>query len=464
VTEALSIALAATKAPWSAALRSYVRDHCQGIAVEVVVDRAGLARAVTRADVLVVDDVMRTFSAQDIAGAQEHGVHVVGLCDQGAGMGRQYLEGLGADQIVPASAAPADLLGLLAQVGPRRQVGAGAPDRPAGQVKGPAARARKRRGVLCAWTKATGGTGLTEAVVAGAEHLARRSRVLVVEADEVAPVLVSRLLRSPEAGLAWAVSRAARGLRALPEGLSGPRGDGSAPVGHFDVICGTPGAGHVIGAAHLDKLLAEAVDRYDYVIVETSWLVGSPAPRERFSAARSVLSKAGSVVVFTSADPEGAARLVQWKAAALAAGVGAPCWAAFGRAAKSRYERDHLVGLVEANTGLYPYSGFSFLPEDPTVARARWNAEIVWKGPWAKSVHELVAVSVGAGPAGAGPSGGAPGGRVPAHGGPRDQGPQAGDESGQEGASRRQPPGPHVTVLPANNPDHNGKGPGVATL
>ena len=240
----------------------------------------------------------------------------------------------------------------------------------------------------------SGGTGLSEAVIAASEYLTKGARVLLVEAEEVAPVLVSRLVRSPEAGLPWAVSRAGQGLRALPEGLSGARDDGTAPLGHFDVICAPPSAAHVISPSHLAKLLAEAVGSYDYVLVETSWLVGTPSSRERFSAARAVLQKADSVVVFASADPEGAARLVQWKAAALAAGVAAPCWAVFGRARKGRYETDHLRNLVVANTGRHRFSGFGFLPEDQTVARSRWNAEMVWKGAWLRSVRELVGSSM----------------------------------------------------------------------
>ena len=124
--------------------------------------------------------------------------------------------------------------------------------------------------------------------------------------------------------------------------------------------------------------------------------MGSPSGRERFGAARAALVLADRVVVFASADPEGAARLVEWKATSLAAGVQAPCWAAFGRAGRSRYERTHLASLLASNTGNHPYAGVTFLPEDPTVARARWNAEIVWKGQWARAVKALAAVTTSA--------------------------------------------------------------------
>jgi hypothetical protein len=388
----IRLGVAATTASWSGALRSHIRDHTQGISVEVVMDRAGLVRVAPVLDVLVLDDIMRLFSAPDLACARDSGAHVIGLYDQGSGMGSDYLGRLGADQVLPASTPPAELVDAVLLVGPREQgrptvADRAGPERPS--LLAGRASAKRSRCVLSAWTKVSGGAGLSEAVVAAAEQLARRARVLVVEADEVAPVLASRLLRSTDSGLAWAVSRAGLGHRALPEGLSGPRGDGTAPLGHFDVVCAAPGAAQVLSPAHLMKLLDEALPSYDHVLVETSWLVGSPSARERFAATRAVLARADRVVALAAADPEGAAKLVEWRAAALAAGVSAPCWAAFGRASKSRFEREHLESLVRANTGEHPFAGFVFLPEDPTVARARWNAEMVWKGPWLRALRQL---------------------------------------------------------------------------
>jgi hypothetical protein len=387
----LSVGLGATKAPWSASFRSYVRDHGQGITVRVIMDRSELERLAARLDVLVVDDLMRTFSISDIARAQQHGAHVVGLFDQGSGMGRKYLDELGVDQVLAASTAPVELAAHLSQVKPRQQGTAPSPSRlaPPGAI-GPS-RPGERRGRLNAWTKVSGGSGLTEAVVAAAEQTSRRARVLLIEAEELSPILVSRLVRSPETGLPWAVSRAGQGLRALPEGLSGARQDGTAPVGHFDVICASPGAPQAVNGAHLSSLVTEALGIYDEVFVETGWLVAPPSGRERFGAVRDMLVGADRVVVTASADPEGAARLVEWRAAAETAGVSAPCAGVFGRARNSRYERDYLAGVVRANTARRPFARLSFLPEDQTVARARWNAEMVWRCPWLGAVKELVA-------------------------------------------------------------------------
>jgi hypothetical protein len=389
----LSVGLGATKAPWSGAFRSYVRDHGQGITLRVVMDRGELERAAPGFDVLVLDDVMRTFSISDVARAQDRGAHVVGIFDPGPGMGRQYLAGLGVDEVLPATTAPSELAAHFLQLKPRTEPTTAVLGRPNFAAATTPGRRGARRGKLNAWTKVSGGSGLTEAVVAAAELVSRRARVLLIEAEELSPVLVSRLLRSPETGLPWAVARAGQGLRALPEGLSGPRDDGPAPVGHFDVICASPGAPQALNAAHLGRLVAEALGLYDEVFIETGWLMAPSSGRERFGAVRDVLVGADRVVVMASADPEGAARLVEWKAAAETAGVSGPSVGVFGRARDSAYERDHLARVVLANTGRKPFTSLSFLPEDQTVARARWNAEMVWRCPWLKAVTELVAAS-----------------------------------------------------------------------
>ena len=150
------------------------------------------------------------------------------------------------------------------------------------------------------------------------------------------------------------------------------------------------------------KLLVEVEPHYDHVLVECSYLLRGTTEQERFSAVRSALARAHRVVVMASSDPQGAAGLVEWKGAAVTAGISAPCLAVFGRSGGSGYEHQHLANLVESSTGRHPYSDVAFLAEDATVNRARWNGELVWKGRWLRQVHSLAALSV----SGAAPNGG----------------------------------------------------------
>lgn len=387
------VGVCATKAPWSASLRTFLRDHTSGVDLDILMGPSDLARVVHCLDVLVLDDVMRTFSSADVARAVACGVTVVGVYDNSSGMGVEHLRELGVGQLFPASVPPAELAAFVLQVPRRPSSGTGTAPRPLWPL--PAGlNGAHRKGSLCAWTKVSGGSGSTEAVIAAASELGGRGRALLIEADEVSPVMVSRLLRDNGAGLPWALGRAGQGLRVFPDGLSGARADGGRPVGRFDAICASPGGVQPISALHMEKLLQQAVDEYDYVIVETGWLVGPSVGRDRFSSVRSTLCAADSIVVMAQADPEGAARLVQWRAQADACGVRKACCAAFGRAPSSRYERSHLAALVDSNTGDHPFDSIWFLPDDPRVARARWNAELVTRGPWLNCLRSLVRAAV----------------------------------------------------------------------
>ena len=99
-------------------------------------------------------------------------------------------------------------------------------------------------------------------------------------------------------------------------------------------------------------------------------------------------SPAGSAAAFCEDAREYLERYLSVRASF---SVSAPCAGVFGRARNSRYERDYLAGVVMANTARRPFARLSFLPEDQTVARARWNAEMVWRCPWLGAVKELVA-------------------------------------------------------------------------
>lgn len=385
------VGLGATKAAWSAALRSFVRDHMTGITAETVLDGRQLARAgKRRLDVVVVDDVSRIFAPGDIGRAVEGGTVVIGLYDTEVGLGRTYLEGLGVSRLLPASVPTAELAALIAEVGP---VNAGFSPQPEAIRAVP--RVIARRGSVTALTSVSGGAGVTEALVGLAECWAKRSRVLVVEANPLSASLAARLHRDPAYGLGWALGRVGQGRRALPEGLSPPQ-DGLVELGGFDVVCqsASPGGPSAVDPVLLAALVEEGSAGYDHVLVEAGPLVAA-APRtpiDRFSAGRALLAAADRVVVFAAADPEAAARLVEWRSEAVEAGVNGPVWAVFGRVpGRGAFEGSQLAGLVEASSGPAGFTGVRTLPEDPVVGRARWNGELVWRGRWLKAVDRLAA-------------------------------------------------------------------------
>ena len=194
------VALTATKAPWSTNFREYCREHTTDLSVEVIVSVRSLLHPAHRPyDVLVIDDMMRLVGAADVAAAHDRQVHVLGLTDPTQGLGRRFLEDLRVDEIAPAGLAPAELADLVRSVGPRN-----AHVEPARRPLAlrPRLGTPRRQGSLTTFTPASGGAGLSETLVAVGEILAAQRRdVLVVEANEVSPVLASRLRRAPSTGL-----------------------------------------------------------------------------------------------------------------------------------------------------------------------------------------------------------------------------------------------------------------------
>ncbi|HEX3425503.1 MAG TPA: hypothetical protein VHT30_05180 [Acidimicrobiales bacterium] len=352
-------------------------------------------------DVLIVDDQLPLLRPAHILAAKEQGTHVIGIWDETSGRGRDYVVELGVDEPLPASTPPAALLQVIMRVGPVNATaeplddllasGLGIfHDAPAARVpRGPA---HRRRATITAFGAVSGGTGLSEALIATAEWLSRRRRVLIVEA--CGTTMAQRLRRAPEYGLAWVLDRLASGHRVLPEGLSPGREDGSCALGASDVICGTatPAGPPAISAVHLGHLLDLATTEYDHVLVAFGSLAAAPAVPggDRFGVARAILGRSDRVVVFGSADPCGARQLIEWRAAAHRdVDVEAPCDAVFGRASRRRFERAALQDVLACSTGSFPFHAVWFLPEDPAVLRARWDGHLITRGPWFDAVVAL---------------------------------------------------------------------------
>jgi hypothetical protein len=155
-----------------------------------------------------------------------------------------------------------------------------------------------------------------------------------------------------------------------------------------------PGAPTPASPTHLEAVIDAAVRTYDHVIVEIGPLVLEPGPSvDRFAAGRAVLGKADQAVVMARSDPEAVIGLAEWKAAARTLAVSARCWALFGRTPKGNYEISQLTASLQATTAsdAGSFAGIRSLPEDPQVAKARWNAEMVGRSRWLSAIKSLSA-------------------------------------------------------------------------
>ena len=388
----LRVAMTTTRAPWGAAFRAFVRDHATGVAVETLMTASELPKEGQRPyDVLIVDDQVPLLKAVDIDRVRHHGTHVIGLWDEQAGRGRDWVVDLGVDEALSAAVSTVELLQTIRRIGPADYPEDIAVCSPPAAASGAVRSPRPPRAVLTAWTQVSGGAGSTEALVAVSERLATGGKVLVVEA--AGSSMAHRLRRAPEYGLTWALEKVASGHRPLPERLTPGRDDGTRPLGRADVICGTaaPSRPPTPNPAHLGELLDQASADYDHILVEVGALAAIPAVPggDRFYFARVVLSRAHQAVVVAAADPIGAARLVDWRSALRRdLELDTPCVAVFGRAPHRRYERAQLASLP-LRIGSASFVGVRFLPEDKAVRQARWDGKLVKSGPWARAAAAL---------------------------------------------------------------------------
>jgi hypothetical protein len=388
----MRVGLAATKAVWSTQLRSYIHDHVAGLTVDAVLDPGQLNQpGRPRLDVLVIDDATRLLTGADIGAAVAAGTLVVGLFNPRHRSGRDTLERLGVSYVYSVETPTSDLAGAIAAIGlltppPPPDAYYDQPDR--------VPRPSHWRGALTVMSAATGGSGLTEAVIGVANQWAATQHILVIEANPMAATMAARLRRPTGFGLSWALGLAAQGQAIFPAALTPSHGPEGRGLGDFDVICQSsmPGAPAPASPTHLEAVVDAALSVYDHVLIEIGPLVLESTPSlDRFAAGRAMLTKADQAIVVARSDPEAVIHLAEWKAAARTLAVGARCWAVFGRTPKGNYELSQLTASLQATTAsdAGSFAGIRSLPEDPQVAKARWNAEMVGRSRWLSAVERL---------------------------------------------------------------------------
>ena len=390
-SRAMRVGLAATKAAWSTQLRSYIHDHVAGLTVDAVLDSGQLNQpGKPRLDVLVIDDATRLLTGADIGAAVAAGTLVVGLFDPRHRSGRDTLERLGVSHLYSVETPTPELAAAIAAIGPLAPL----PPDPYYDRPDRLPRPAHWRGALTVMSSANGGSGLTEAVIGIANQWAATQHILVIEANPMAATMAARLRRPTGFGLSWALGLAAQGQAIFPAALTPSHGPEGRGLGDFDVICqsSVPGAPAPASPTHLEAVVDAALSVYDHVLVEIGPLVLESTPSlDRFAAGRAMLTRADQAIVVARCDPEAVIHLAEWKAAARTLAVGAQCWAVFGRTPKGNYELSQLTASLQATTAsdAGSFAGIRSLPEDPQVAKARWNAEMVSRSRWLSTVERL---------------------------------------------------------------------------
>jgi len=395
------VGIAGVKCAWATTLRGYINDHVASMSAISVRDPAAVIDGDIDVDVIVVDDAVCLFDAADVGSAGQRDIRCIGLHDPVQGRGETYLRDLGVDVVMLTDTPPAEIVESIHRLAPTPAIrhptpsvtrstrirslgssipGAGHPAAPMTLISG-----------------TSGGVGKTETTILVARRFAKRAATLVIEADELAPSLASRLGLRADRNLNGALGLVAQGHPPFPDSLTPGRDDG-APHPHlgFHLIAGStnPGGPPPANPIHFRRLIEAATDNYGEVIVEIGPIISATgdSAHDRFASGRAALLAADRVVAVASATPDGVTRLLNWLAVVRTMAPDTPAWAAFGLVPRSRFVRAALrEGLRHRldGTSLRGFEAVHLLPIEPMGAKAAWNGVLVPRGGLVRAVNAL---------------------------------------------------------------------------
>jgi Mrp family chromosome partitioning ATPase len=397
------VGIAGVKCAWATTLRGYINDHVASMSAISIRDPSAVIDGDVDVDVLVVDDAVCLFDAADVGSASQRDIRSIGLHDPVQGRGETYLRDLGVDLVMLTDTPPAEIVESIHRLAPTPVIRRPTPSttrnariRSLGSsVSGAAAAHPVAPMTLISGT--SGGVGKTETTILVARRLAKRAATLVIEADELAPSLASRLGLRADRNLNGALGLVAQGHPPFPDGLTPGRDDG-APHPHlgFHLVAGptNPGGPPPANPIHFRRLIEAATDSYGEVIVEIGPVISATgdSAHDRFAAGRAALIAADRLVAMASATPDGVTRLLNWLAVVRTMAPDTPAWAVFGLVPRSRFVRAALrEGLRRRldGTNLRGFEAVHLLPVEPMNAKAAWNGVLVPRGGLLRAVNSL---------------------------------------------------------------------------
>jgi hypothetical protein len=399
----LTVGVVASTRAWRNELQTYVRNHVSG--VRLIVLREPRALVDEEFDVVVIDDVATLLTKLSIKRLRQRGVGIVGVYDpdEPADVGQRLLRDLGVDVTLAATASAEEMLRQIGTLGPaaalqdevRKYLDSLEPASPS--TPAPALGAAQLSLLAVAGVSAEP-AGCEVATTIATVLAQRGERVIVVDVNEVAPTLARYLAYALEPNLLSALDalRHGSGVGADPLAVRSPGASGSVP---WDAIVGlaNPAADWAqLRDADLVALLEELGSRWDRVVA----VVGPHLEEleglgpERFGATRATVAAADAVVGVAPATRLGVLAWLDWAADVEDLLGPRPLCAVLHRLPRSPFKQAELAAALRANVAPELLAGVFFLPEDPRVEDAAWQAAPLLRGPFVKAVGEIVAALV----------------------------------------------------------------------
>jgi MinD superfamily P-loop ATPase len=375
------IAIAFTPDPWVEQLHRHFADHGGARVRQLVFEPATLLDE--SFDVLVASHRWPALTRGFVGELHDRGRRVLGVFDPGEPASRQVVERAGVDRVVAADATPREVLEALLVLMPDPtavDIGVLDPWQPntgASQVGS----ARSQRVVVTG----PAGSGSTEVAIELTRSLAGSVPTVLVDADEVAPAVATRLALPIEPNLRTAIDCVEHGPGDVSDAVISIA-DG------FDVIAGLPNvhAWEQVRVTEVERVLrATETVGFRRVVVDVAATledVGGPR-RGRHAVTRAVVSSADRCVAVGAATPVGIARLVAWVADLRLLAPDVALDVVVNRAPRDAFRRREIEQEIAAT---FPAGTLTFVPFDRRVETAAWDGELVSRGAFTKAVAPVV--------------------------------------------------------------------------
>lgn len=378
------VAIVVSPRGWAERLHRFIADHGGArVRARILDGREAVDHPYT---VLVVDDLTSFLTPRLVEAVHDRGRRVLGVFEPSEPWGRQRLEELRVDEILPADTGPEAFLraieGLGAGVELDRELVAlvedGGPQPPGGSEP-------DGHGVITAVGGSAGGPGATEIAIGLATCLeGDGAPAVLVDADVDAPCIAQRLGLALHPNVRTAIDAVEHRSGTLTGSLQRlPRGPA--------VLAGLADRRETpqLRPSELLAVLVELAALYRHVVVD----IGCRLPRSGApdtagtSVPDAVLERADRIVGVGAPTPVGVARLLAWTADVRGITPLTPTHLVISRAPGGRFKRGELSEEVRRTAGV---SGVAFVPVDRRVEQAAWRGTTVGSGPFSRAVGALV--------------------------------------------------------------------------
>lgn len=377
------LALALSVRRWADDLHRFLADHG---GARVRVTAMGPEDLLTEAyDVLLIDDICSFLTPRLVHVVRSSGRQVVGVYDPAEfPEGKDRLLECGVSDVVEADAHPDEFVRIVNRAA-EMIVTITANANVFSPAESDPEQASETPGQSLVVGGPSGGSGATEVAIGIADRLARWEKsVVLLDADDHAPSLAQRLGLPLYPNIRTALDVMEQRTSSVESVVQ--------PAGSFGVLCGLP---NITDWAEVRPMgVVDLVDElrlvFDHVVINIGSQIegfGQGDFGERYGISRSVLRSADRVVAVGLGLPVGITRLLEWVSIASRIRDARPVDVLINRAPRDQFRRGE---LIEEFTRSYQPASFGFLPEDPAVAQAAWEGDVIDKGKFRKALDPWV--------------------------------------------------------------------------